>query len=290
MRKRPLILALLPTLGLLFVLGSCSSEQKTNSAEIKPGTPAFFWASAKNAQARGDFAQAAESLGHLTTGPANEYRERAEVWLMTLSAGLARGDMEWIDALRDGAKLAREKQGDYRKAINEASADANQNLMRYAEVAHAAMVRGLPADVAVSFTMPALDAKLIDAEPGKMAKGMIPPPAELAVMRAQWRRRGAMRAIARTSGNGEDLEKARAALANGDLKLKADDWRLNIARDFIAAADFYSPKKLDHAARAKVMIDEAKVALAALPAATAQSKDMQKQLDALSKKLLKPTS
>ncbi len=289
MRKRPFFLTLLSGLALVLTSSSCSSTSTTKTG-IEPGSPAFFWAAAKDAHSKGDFALAAENLRRLTTGPANEYRERAEVWVMTLYAGLAAGDMEWVQTLKDGLKTARSNQADFRKAMTAASADANQNLMQYAEVAHAAMNRGLPSpDVPVAFTIPALDAKDTDAEPGKIAKGILPPAAELAAIRQQYRRKAAFLAMTRVSGNGKDIEKAKAALAGGDLKIKTDAWRTAIAQDFLTAADCYEPKRLDHAARAKLMLDEAKEALEKIPAG-GEAKDLKKRLDTLSKKLLKPAT
>jgi hypothetical protein len=284
MRIRPIFAVLIP---LTLFLGSCS--QQTSTKVIQPGSPAYFWATARDAHAKGDFIKAADSLRQLATG-SSEYRDRAEVWLMILSAGLTRGDMEWVDTLQSGLKLARDKQPQFRKAISLASADANQNALRYAETAHATLVRGVPPEVSLAFAFPALDASLIDADPGKIAKGILPSQqTELDSMRAQWQRRAVLRSIARATGSGENLEKASAALAASDCKVTADAWRVNMGREFLTLADFYSPKKLDHAGRAKVMLDEGRKAIEPL-SNQAEAKEIRKQLDLLAKKLLKSTT
>lgn len=270
--------------GVLLSMAACSSS---GPPRIQPGSPAFFWGSARDAQVKGDFNAVIENLGNLT-GSTNEYRERAEVWQMAVSMGLARGDMEWADALMEGGKMSRGQMSEFRRVASMARGVAAQNVMRFAELAHGAMLKGFPAEVELAFSLPTLESAK-PPEMGKIAKGIFLQPADLNKTHNAMLDRGVVLTLTRMAGAGEDVDKARTLLASGSAKLKREEWLLSLAREFTGAADLFGPKKLNQDPRIKLMTDEALEALEKVPASE-ETKKLRKQIDDMRKKLPKTTT
>jgi hypothetical protein len=271
--------------GLSLGLVSCSST--SGPPPVKPGTPPFFWAAANEAYKKGDFAAVVKNLGNLT-GKENEYRLKAQVWIMVVDAGLARGDMEWADLLEDGGKKARAKQLDFRKLMNDSRNTAAQSALRVADLAHRMLPELKEDKLPVAFRMPDVN-KDKPVETEKIAKGLLPPEAELENMRLMMQKRGVLQSVARFGDPGGDIAKATAALSAADATVTRDAFLMYLAGEFSELSTVFGPKKLDRAGRAKLMLEEAVEALAQVPASAAKAK-LQKKIDEQMKKLPKSQS
>jgi len=271
--------------ALSLVLGACSSS--TGPQPPKPGTPAFNWSSAQDAYKRGDFAAVVQSLGKVVTTE-NEYRLRAQVWMMAVDAGMARGDMEWADALDAGLKVARARDLDFRKQATTARSAASQSAMRFADTGHVLMAQLKEEEVPIAFGVPTVNhAKPPELE--KIGKGLLPGAAEIEGMRTAMQKRGVLMSVARLGDPDGDIEKAKAALGMPDAKVKREALMMYLAGEYAEMADLYAPKKLDRAGRAKLLCDEGKEALSSVPQSPARAK-VAKKLDEISKKLPKSVS
>ncbi|MBI4893154.1 MAG: hypothetical protein HY821_21200 [Acidobacteria bacterium] len=265
-------------------LVSCSSEQKGPQA-AKPGTPAFFWAAANDGYKKGDFAAVVKNLGNIAASE-NEYKLKAQVSLIVINSGLARGDMEWADQLETGSKAARTRQLEFRKLVNTARTEASQAAMRTVDICHKLLPTLKDSQIPVAFGVPAVNKdKPVEAE--KLLKGVLPPEAELDAMRAKYQNRGVLLSVARFGDPSGDLAKATAALSAADAKVARTSFLAYVAGELTELSAVFGPKKLDHAGRARVLLEEAKEALAEVPQSPDRAK-LQKKMDEAAKKLPKP--
>lgn len=274
------------TLGLVAFLSaglvSCSST--SGPPQLQPGTPAFFWAAANDAYKKGDFAAVIKNLGNLTTKE-NEFRQKARVWMLAVDAGLARGDMEWADLLEDGGKKARTKQLEFRKLMNEARNAAGQGAMRVADLSHRMLPELKEDKIPVAFQVPDVNKdKPVEAE--KIAKGLLPPEAEVEGMRSMMQKRGVLQSVARLGDAGGDIAKAKTALSAADATVDKEAFLTYLAGEFSELSMIFGAKKLDRADRARMMLTEAKEALDGVKASPAKAK-LQKKIEEQTKKLPK---
>lgn len=277
-----LAVAVAPLVGLV----SCSSSEQ-GPPPVKPGSPAFYWHSAEESYKKGDFAKVVDQLGNITSGD-TEYRNRARVWLMAISAGLARADMEWADVMEKGGKAARTGQLEFRKQTSQARSAANQHALRLVELSHQYKATVKDAEIPFGYGLPSVSA---DKPPEfeRTAKGISLNAAETEKGRAAMEQRGVVLAMARFAGAGEDLKRAADLLAKEDLKLPRDKFVLTLAGELTEVTDLYLPKKLDQSGRAHLFCKEAKEALDQV-APSKESKELAKRIDAIVKKLPKATS
>src|ERR1035437_2214362 len=100
-RWRDVVIAL-GALGLVAAGTSCSSGPQPP----QPGTPAFYWATAKETYRAGDFLKASENLQRILVSE-NEFTARARAWDTVISAGLTQGYIELADNWEAGARANR---------------------------------------------------------------------------------------------------------------------------------------------------------------------------------------
>src|ERR1035438_6511457 len=100
-------------LGLVGAGTSCSSGPQPP----QPGTPAFYWAAAKETCRAGDFVKTSENLQRILGGE-NEFSARARAWDAVISSGLAQGYMELADAWEAGARSNRLNPTPFRKQVS----------------------------------------------------------------------------------------------------------------------------------------------------------------------------
>ena len=92
----------LQTLGAVnLILFSCSGSNAP-----QPGTPAFYWAAARETYAGGDYQKTVENLGNILSSQ-NDYVARAEPWMLVMTSGMAQGYMDLAEAFDAGAHASR---------------------------------------------------------------------------------------------------------------------------------------------------------------------------------------
>ena len=99
---------------------SCSTS---NAPE--PGTPAYFWAAAKETFAANDYAKTSEHLDKVLASE-NEYSARARPWLLILTSGMVRGYMDVADKLESGVREKKADPGGFRKYISNSRSTAGR--------------------------------------------------------------------------------------------------------------------------------------------------------------------
>lgn len=275
---------MVPVAAAVAVMSSGGCGTSKGPAPPKPGTPPFFWAAAKTAYQKGDFQAAMKNLNSIIATE-NEFTRRAQIWQLVLDAGIARGEMEWADILDQGRPASRAREVDFRKLANEARTLAGQSAMRFADTGHKLMPNLTEDEVVLPFTFPDVNRdRPVEVE--RIIKGILPMPAEVERLHNLMVKRGVAQSVIAVSDPGSDLEKAKAVFAQGEPKVKREQFLFFLATQFTEISQLFAPKKLDRAARMKLFLDEAKEALAPVPKSAERDK-LQKKIADYEKKMPK---
>jgi len=257
-------------LALCVCLVSCSQTEKADRA--KPGTPAYFWQAANTAWEKGDFVTTVANLDKLTVRD-SEYRAQAQVWLMTIHAGFAKGDMEWADVLETGRKRSRTGEATFRREMAAARSSASQSVMSYLELANQHLSAGVPEEPVIPFTAaPPADRPI---EINKIEKGQFPPAAEAALIHDRLR----AQAVAEST----------KAILPPDGKPNRNLYLAAMAKEMIDLCGLYGPKRLNETGRIRMITQVAGHAVESMTPCEV-SKKLQKEIDVLIKSSGKPVS
>jgi len=90
---------------------SCSSDDGP-----RPGTPAFYWTSAKDSFSAGDYNKTAQHLDKILASD-NEFTGRALAWQLVLTSGTIRGYMDVADNLELAVRMNKADPGQFRKYV-----------------------------------------------------------------------------------------------------------------------------------------------------------------------------
>lgn len=262
---------LLLALAVCVCLVSCSNTAD-KAERAKPGTPAYFWQQAQAAWEKDDFLTTASNLDKLTTRE-NEYRQRAQIWLMAIHAGFAKGDMDWADSLEKGRKLSRTGEAAFRREIAAARSSASQSVMSYLELANQHLSEGVPEEPVVPFT--AAPAAPRPVEINKMEKGAVPPQAEMELIRSRLRAQAVS-------------DSTKALLPEGG-PVNRNQYLAALAGEMISLCDLYSSKRLNESGRVRMITQVAGHAVDNMTPCE-KSKELRKKIDALQKNPTKPLS
>src|SRR5882762_5746224 len=104
----------------------------STSSAPEPGTPAYYWAAAKETFAANDYAKTSEHLDKVLASD-NEYSARARPWLLILTSGTVRGYMEVADKLESGVREKKADPGGFRKYISNSRSTAGRLSLHFAE-------------------------------------------------------------------------------------------------------------------------------------------------------------
>lgn len=274
MRTRVLVLAAVG--GLLTV--SCSKGPEPP----RPGTPAFFWNSAKAAYHSGDFVKTGENLQQLVRSE-SEFTGRSRPWAIVISAGLARGYSETADAYEAGARMNRANPMPFRKAASQLRTAASAAALELAEGIHQSMEVDKSPEVTLAFDFPTGGA----AEPPSLRKisaGQLIQESEHEGMVRAMVQRGVIMVAGRAAGAPNDPAKTLEILKNSDAKRPRPEFLAALAQELFDRADLYSPVKLDLPNRARMLCQEALEALQAGPE-TKESKALAAKIQTALKKL-----
>jgi hypothetical protein len=272
------IFGILLSVSLVLLLVSCGGSGG-GAKTIQPGTPAFFWAGAKQAWQSGDFIRTAENLSKLTQSE-NEFRNRAEVWLMIVSSGLSEGYMEYADAFDIGAKANREKALDFRRQASAARSQAKAYSLQFVEAAHYFGDKVKDPKLTLEFPYPT--GSLADV-PGlqKVAKGMLPLASDAESAQRSALQKNVLKAVCRALGV-TDSAKALEMFKQVPVEVTRDKFILGMSESLNDVAQLYSQKQLDEPLRVKMLCAEAVELVKQVP-----SSKQSKEIDAKLQKTLK---
>src|ERR1700722_13266764 len=106
---------------------SCSSDDGP-----RPGTPAFYWTSAKDSFSAGDYNKTAQHLDKILASD-NEFTGRALAWQLVLTSGTIRGYMDVADNLELAVRMNKADPGQFRKYVSNSRSSAGRLSLQFAE-------------------------------------------------------------------------------------------------------------------------------------------------------------
>lgn len=274
--RNVVLCSILPTFCIF--LSSCGDSGGT--AAVQPGTPAFFWSTAKQSWQNGDYTRTADNLSKLTTSD-NEYKTRAQAWLMLVSAGVAQGYMEQADVFDAAARTAKNPLA-FRKQASLARNGAKSSTLQFVEMTHEFMAKSKDEMVDLDFGFPT--GSMNDSPVfAKVAKGIMPQDSELEGGQKASLQKGVIEVACRMVGAADDSAKAIGLFKQPPVKVPRATFMMAVARTLHDQSAMFGPKQLDEPQRAKMLCTEAQEALKVVPASK-ETKELQIKLD----KTMKP--
>jgi hypothetical protein len=242
----------------IMILLSCGPA--TNAPE--KGTPAFYWAAAKETFATADYAKTSEHLDKLITAE-SEYTRKAQVWMLVLTAGLSRGYEELAQNYEYGARANRADPTPFRKQMSQARTMAGRQALQFAEV-FAKFQTSKEENVALEFPFPTGSATPVP-QISKVAKGMPLPPAEAEQVHQRVLQRGVLLVLCKAAGAPEDTAKLQEMFKAGAPKVPRGVFLLGMAGELYDQSQLYTGQKLDDPRMLELLCTRAQEVLKALP-------------------------
>ena len=263
------------SLGLL--LAGCS----TGPTPPQPGTPAFYWAAARETYRTGDYLKTNDNLGQITKSD-NEFTARARIWQMVIVSGIAQADMDLADVYDLGARANRANPTPFRRQASMLRTGASAAALEFTEVFHSFQGTVKDPAVALEFDYPSGSASQ-PPELKKITTGIVLQESEMALVHRAMIQRGVLRSLCRAVGAPDDPAKALELFKSGKPEVRRDLLRLQMAGLLHEEAQLFGPTKLDQPNRVKMMCGEALDALHGLPASK-QTKDLGSKIQSTLKK------
>ncbi len=236
---------------------SCSSSDAP-----QPGTPAFYWAAAKDAFAASDYEKTSQLLDKLLVGE-NEFTGRALPWQLILTSGTIRGYMDVGDDLEMGVRAKRTDPGQFRKYISNSRSSAGQLSLQFAELFQR-FQKGKDDPVPLAFGYPSGSAAPVP-ELTKARAGLALQTAELEAASKHSIERSILLEVCRVAGAPDDTAKTLDLFKSGNVQIPRATFLAGLANSLYEQAQLYNPKKLDDPQKLKVFSDLALDALKAVP-------------------------
>lgn len=248
--------ALLGLITAMSALLSCSG----NSAP-QAGTPAFYWAAARETYATGDYQKTVEHLGNILASQ-NEYVARAQPWILVLTSGMAQGYTDLAEAFDAGGHANRAQVVNFRRQTNTYRGAANTLALQFADTF--AKFQNKDEFVTLSFAYPngsPTEVVLLN----KIAGGAWLPEAELDTAQKRAIEHAVLLAACRAAAAKGDPAKAQDLMKTGDAKVPRAAFVEAMANALYEQSLMYGHNKLDQPDRMKTFCVRAEDALKGLP-------------------------
>jgi len=266
--------AILALFSATLILFSCSSDNAP-----KPGTPAFYWAAAKETYATGDYQKTVEHLGNIVSGQ-SEYVARAQPWLLVLSSGMAQGYIDLAEAYDKGGHANRAQATNFHRQTNTYRGAANTLALQFADTL--SKFEGKDEYVPLAFAYPTgspTEVVLLN----KVAGGSWLPDADRDTAQKRAIEHAVVLATCRAAGAQNDPAKALEMLKAADAKAPRAAFMQAMATSLYEASQLYSHDKLDQPDKLKIFCTRAQDTLKTVPASK-ESTDLDKKIQTALKK------
>jgi hypothetical protein len=267
----------LSILGLLAAGTSCSSGPQPP----QPGTPAFYWAAAKETYRAGDFLKASENLQRILVSE-NEFTARARAWDTVISAGLTQGYIELADNWEAGARANRPNPTPFRKQVSALRSLASASAIQFTEDIHKVMEVDKDPNLLLAFAYPA-GAAAPPAGLKRVAGGILVQDSERDLLQAAMLQRGVLLSVCGAVGSPDDAAAAQEKLKTGEFRVPRDTFLLAAAKSLQEQSELFTSTKLDQPNRLKLLSQEALKALGSIPQ-TKETKSLTDKIQARLKK------
>ncbi len=245
--------------GSLLVAG-CSS----GPPPITPGSPAFFWAVARESYRTGDLLKANTTLLELAQGE-SEFAARARTWHLVLSAGIAQGAWELADAYQAGSQITPARFRNEAAMLRSLAANtALEFTQAVRDRCEEESTEGAEETVLLAFGFPPGSA---DRPAGldKISGGVWIGDAEREALERAMLERGVVRAVSTIIGRPEDTVKAAAVFLAQEVRIPRETYLYGVARLLFEESGLFDAKHLSRPDRLAVMYRETLEALHSIP-------------------------
>ena len=263
--------------GLVAAGTSCSSGPQPPQA----GTPAFFWAAARETWRAGDFLKTSENLQRILATE-NEYTARARAWDTAISAGITQAYIELADAWEAGARANRANPTPFRKQVSTLRSLASASAIQYTEDLHKVVQADKDPNILLAFAYPA-GAIAPPAGLKRVSGGILVQDSERDLLQAAMLQRGVLLSVCAAAGSPDDAAATQEKMKTGELQVLRDAFILASVKSLQEQSDLFMGTKLDQPNRLKLMSQEALKALELLP----QSKETKSLNDKIQARLKK---
>ena len=249
----------LSIVGLLAAGTSCSSGPQPP----QPGSPAFFWAAAKETYRAGDFLKTSENLQRILATD-NEYTARARAWDTVISAGLTQAYIELADTWEAGARANRANPTPFRKQVSALRSQASASAIQFTEDIHKVVGADKDPNILLAFAYPAGTV----AQPAGLKRvggGILVPDSEQDLLKAAMLRRGVLLSVCAVVGSPDDAAATQEKLKTGEFRVPRETFLMAAAKSLSEQSELFTGTKLDQPNRLKMLSQEALAALAAIP-------------------------
>jgi hypothetical protein len=266
-------IAVLAALSATLSLTSCSGENGPQA-----GSPAFYWAAAKQTAAAGDYPKTLDNLERITTTE-NEYTAKARAWLLILASGMARATTEMSDRFEAGAR-ANKADSSFRRNMTTYRGQASSLSLRFAE-ALGDFQKSKDDTVPLAFGFPNGSANPPFVMT-RIANGIMPAPGEIDIAQKQNVERGILLATCAAAGAAEDSARTQQIMKAPDAKVPRAVFVTAMAGALFDQSQLFTRQKLDDPEKMKLFCTRAQQALKTVPESKAT-----KELNARIEKTLK---
>lgn len=270
---------LIAILGAGFITTSCSSGPEPP----RPGTPAFYWAAAKETYDAGDYMKATEHLAAICRTQ-NDFTARAQPWFLVMSSGIVRSYMDFGDYFEYGAKARPMNPAQFRRQSSDARTLAKRLSFEFAQAFQDFQKNYKDPKVTLDFLFPqgsALPSPMLT----KIGHGDMPSPAVLDDVRRQHMKTGIVLQTCRAVGAPEDTAKTQEIFKTVPVQVPKETFLFAMAYVLHEQAELFGRTKLDEPDRLKMFESTALDTLKLVPESkqtTALSTKIQKALKAVS--------
>jgi hypothetical protein len=251
---------------------------------LQPGTPAFYWAAARETYKAGDYLKTSDNLGQIVRSD-NEFTARGRLWLILVSSGIAQGDAELADVYDLGARANRANPAPFRRKASVLRTSASAAALDFADAFHRFQDSAKEPSVTFEFDFPAGSAGQ-PPELKKISSGIVLQESEAEMLRKAMVRRGVVLSVCRAMGAGDVPAKALEIFKSGTRQVPRDAFRLEMAGLLNEQAQLFGPAKLDQPPRVKLLCGEAMEALESMPPSKSVKETMGKVHGTLKKSKL----
>ena len=234
------------------------------------GTPAFYWAAAKETFAARDYDKTIAHLEKLNATD-NEYTARARPWLLVLTSGMARGYVDLADNFEAGSRASKTNPTDFRRRTNTYRGQASRLSLEFVEVFDK-LQKAKDDPVPIALPFPTGNAAPV-MQLTKAAAGMMLQPGELEPAEKQAVQRGVLLAACQAAGAPDDPAKTQELLKAGSFSVPRAAFVTTMANILFEESQLYGNRQMDDPAKRKIFCDRALEALKTVPE-TKQTKEL----------------
>ena len=253
---------------------ACFLISCSDSGAPKEGTPAYYWAAAKETFAASDYVKTVEHLERLTANE-NEFTTRARSWLLIVTSGITRGYMDLADSFDAGARATKTNPTVFRRTTNTYRAEANRTALAFVQVFDQ-FVKSKDDQIPVALPFPTGGASPV-AQLSKAAAGTMLLPGELEPAAKHAIERGVLLSACAAAGAPEDPAKTQELLKPGTLQVSRAAFMTAMANTLFEESKLYGPRQIGNPERVKIFCTRALDALKTVPE-TKQTKELSSKI------------